>query len=321
MATLGKATSILFAIGVFVVSFTASTSTARLSLRAAEPPHGTWSIVGADTLTREVGIAFATCVRLDMSVQGSTIEGPGDRPQVRVYKIAAQIGDTVLGDVAHLVVGAGAIVAQGLADTGSGRRLSAASTLLAEGVTPDVVLDAVTAEDRFSNAKQYGAVTIEHSAANFTGTRASDWAGAAKLDSVTAQGNLLVGPSVVEAALAAFDKVDTRVGSTLGDALLAAMEAGSAQGGDRRCPDRTALVAFLAVASPEDTGDSPQLWLWTRSVGGQNPVAMLRDAYDGQEDGGWQAWWTVAIAGPTAIAFFFALTWMFRLSVIRSSSR
>ncbi len=79
-----------------------------------------------------------------------------------------------------------------------------------------------------------------------------------------------------ELQLAAFGRVDSQPETTLGDALIAALEAGASEGGDRRCPkEQTALTAFIAVARPDDTAEVPHLWLATQpqSVGGQAPFS------------------------------------------------
>ena len=55
------------------------------------------------------------------------------------------------------------------------------------------------------------------------------------------------------------------------------------QGGDSRCPrEQTAQSAFLAVARSSDEGDSLSRWLTVppQDIGEENPVVLLRQAYD-----------------------------------------
>ena len=283
---------------------------------------GTWSVVAVDPGTREVGVALATCVPADASIVASTLPG-ADGESVRVYKVGGNVAGGARLELAHLVTGAGAVVAQGLVDAGNARRLAVASAhLMAEG-SAEAAIEAATADDQRSKERQYGVVSLRPSAASFTGSSANEWAGSASIDVVTAQGNLLVGAQVVEAAFSTFQQVNAPEVGSLADALMAALEAGSRQGGDRRCsPKQTALTAFLAVARPDDRGDTPHIWLAApaQSPGGDNPVALLREAYDeladapeaarSAEDRGWQVWWTLAIIGPIALVLVLTAAWV-----------
>ena len=112
----------------------------------------------------------------------------------------------------------------------------------------------------------------------------------------------LASPEVVAAALARFEQVRADCRSTLHDRLIAALEAGAASGGDRRCePALAALSAFLEVAGPDDAPDAPSLRLVVtppfepapgiptllrqlvrpeRATEYENPVKKLRAMYD-----------------------------------------
>src|SRR5690606_6737074 len=132
--------------------------------------------------------------------------------------------------------------------------------LLAQGHTPQEVVDMVVAGDFGSATRQYGVVTLDGAAAGFTGASTSAWAGDVQSFGVTAQGNILYGPEVVDDALAAFEAPAPRCPFTLADRLMAALEAGSAQGGDNRCSqEQSALAAVIMVARPDDPMDSPYL--------------------------------------------------------------
>ena len=55
------------------------------------------------------------------------------------------------------------------------------------------------------------------------------------------------------------------------------------RGGDNRCPrEQAAQSAFLAVARTSNRGDALSWWLTVppQDIGEQNPVALLRQAYD-----------------------------------------
>ena len=63
------------------------------------------------------------------------------------------------------------------------------------------------------------------------------------------------------------------------DRLMAALEAGAAAGGDRRCGKQNARSAFIIVANPTDDESSPYLNL-KRKAYFANPIDLLRQTYD-----------------------------------------
>ncbi len=225
-----------------------------VALHAPEA-SATWSIAAVDPETQEVGVAVASCV-------------------------PAPFGTTLLPQVAGLAPGIGALAAQ--AQFSQARR-DQAVMLLASGLSPQEVIDMVTMSDPQAAVRQYGVVTLDLQLAAFTGTGTQDWAGDAQGRGVTAQGNILYGPQVVDDALAAFEAEAPRCPWTLSDRLMLALEAGAAQGGDNRCSmEQTALAAALRVAAPGDDPDAPMLDLRIPSQpeDGDNPVVLLRAEYD-----------------------------------------
>src|SRR3546814_17093960 len=83
--------------------------------------------------------------------------------------------------------------------------------------------------------------------AAFTGADGIDWAGHMIGDGVSVAGNMLAGPRVVEATLRAYE--DNR-DLPLAERLLAAMEAGALEGGDKRGRQSAALRIVLGEAFP-----------------------------------------------------------------------
>ena len=270
---------------------------------------GTWSIVAVDVGTREVGVALASCVPAALSISSSEAATADGGTGVRSYSVE---GRGAGQELARLVAGVGVIVAQARVDRQNRDRLDRAAAQLVAGESPASIVEAAKVNDLMFAERQTGVVTLAPNAANFTGNATNDWAGAVRGEVVSVQGNLLVGPEVVNGALAAFRLVDSRPETTLGDALIAALEAGAAEGGDKRCPkEQTALTAFIAVARPDDTEEIPHLWLATQpqSIGGENPVSLLRQAYDatqpphdetlGGSDGTPRlVWWPIALIAP-----------------------
>jgi uncharacterized Ntn-hydrolase superfamily protein len=251
-------------------------------LSAAALALATWSIVAVDPRTREVGAALASCIYVD-----------GFRSE----------------QVAELVPGTGAVVAQALSNADARAAIAAA---IARGASPAAALAAAVAPGAdeklgidLSRLRQYGAVTFEAGPVSYTGAWNGDWAGARAGSGVSVQGNLLRGPEVVDAALAAYQK---EAGACLAGRLLAALEAGARAGGDRRCvAELGALTAFVTVAEPDDARGEPGLallrsrpgepstTLWSElrrrlqpepGTADQSPVRLLRRAFDDERAAG-----------------------------------
>jgi uncharacterized Ntn-hydrolase superfamily protein len=78
--------------------------------------------------------------------------------------------------------------------------------------------------------RQIGMITFEGEVLAFSGKNNSDWAGHKTGKNYSCQGNILVGPEVVDNMSAAFEKTK----GTLKEKLLAALVAGNNAGGDAR---------------------------------------------------------------------------------------
>jgi uncharacterized Ntn-hydrolase superfamily protein len=134
------------------------------------------------------------------------------------------------------VAGVGAVATQADANVAwKGIGLS----LLDEGATAGVALQRMIEEDDKRDHRQLGIVDGEGSAATHTGPSCLDWAGGIAEEGVAIQGNILVGPEVVEGMKRAWDE---SAGQPLARRLLAALAAGDAAGGDRRGRQSAALL-------------------------------------------------------------------------------
>lgn len=231
-------------------------------LVAAVPAHATWSVIGTDPATGEVGVAVASCV-------------PGEVVVVPV-----------------LVPGTGAAASQANLNGSSGDPLVAD---LQAGQTAQQVIANVTAPsfDASVAQRQYGVVTMTGTAAGYSGTDIPNVFGASQNADQTAsvQGNTLASEAVLTQTLAAYDAA---AGQPLPDRLLAALSAGSAAGGDSRCGARTASSAALLVAKPGDPVwnqtsagfhvdinkvATPSIFVSVVPGGKTNPVDTLNQAY------------------------------------------
>ncbi|MGI9627738.1 MAG: DUF1028 domain-containing protein [Longimicrobiales bacterium] len=206
----------LLKIGVGLV-LTATPGLGQESMPAAGeelpwPPVATFSVVGFDPGTGDVGVAV----------------------QSRVFSV----GNGVIWGEA----GVGVVATQAIVDVSYGPQGLA---LLREGRTPAEAVQEILARDpnpdpeRWSKAgRQFSIMDVEGNVATHTGPEASDWAGHKVGNHVSAQGNILAGPDVVEEMVRAFESTTGH----LSFRLLAALEAGQAAGGDKRGMQSAAML-------------------------------------------------------------------------------
>ncbi|MDZ7779870.1 MAG: DUF1028 domain-containing protein [Gemmatimonadota bacterium] len=243
----------------------------------------TWSVVGVDPESGDVGVAVASCV------------------------------ETFGDGVAALVPGMGAAATQAGFDIDNRNRVFEA---IQEGLTAEEVIRRVTDPewDDELDRRQYGVVTMHDGFVRVAGyttptrqgiTLGDDgtprFAGVMADESrgVSAQGNTLASAEVVQAPLDAYRWEDPAGFNTLPDRLMRALEAGSDAGGDVRCNQgnvrQTTSMAAILVARGGDepyaaenigmtdagTADAPWLALSVQTERlAENPLLELRRQYD-----------------------------------------
>ena len=210
----------------------------------------TWSIVAVDRVTREVGSAGASCTGFVAGIVG-------------------------------LAPDRGVIVAQAKSNANARRRGVA---LLMERTSPADVLKTIIDPgfDPNWHDQQYGIAALDFDrAVAFTGDRTYPSRGDRQGPGFSIQGNILTGPEVLDRVFATFT-ASSRTAASLAERLLAALEAGAAAGGDKRCGAQTAASSYLIVAKPTDASDAPSVRLIVpgQRRGGANPVALLREMFE-----------------------------------------
>ena len=131
--------------------------------------------------------------------------------------------------------GVGAVATQALANVRYGPDGLA---FLAAGKSAADALDALTQADDGRDHRQAGIVHAAGGSASYTGSGCIPWAGGRTADGVAAQGNLLAGPSVVDALIETY----LAGGAAFPELLMRAMKAADDQGGDRRGRQSAALL-------------------------------------------------------------------------------
>ncbi len=101
---------------------------------------------------------------------------------------------------------------------------------LRAGEAPDAIVPALVAPDPGRDQRQLHLIDGQGRIAQHTGEQCVTWAGHAHSADVSAAGNMLAGPDVVQAMLAGF----ARAGGSLAERLIAALQAAEDAGGDKR---------------------------------------------------------------------------------------
>lgn len=117
---------------------------------------------------------------------------------------------------------------------------------LARGLAPDAAIQGALAGDDGHHLRQVHAVDRHGRSAAWTGDHCVEWCGSTAAPGVSVAGNMLAGPDVVGATLAALSGA-----SPLPERLAAAMLAGERAGGDRRGRQSAAMLLTTAEDFPD----------------------------------------------------------------------
>ena len=242
-----------------------------------------WSVVAVDQNTKEVVIASATCV-----------------PQDGFQYVPAK----GLMDIQAIVVPGKGVAAAQANMVRTRRNQDPIFRELGKGASPEEILKQLQ-QDPLIESRQYGIVDLQGRSATFTGRgnppESAHFSGQVPGESIyfAVQGNILADRDVVNKAVEALKQ--TR--GSLTDRVMAAMEAGDRNGGDRRCTcdsppkkgapceTKTAHVAYILKAEAGDAnGDSFNDGTYSlyisvtnediQSHEDANPVKTLRMRYD-----------------------------------------
>ena len=235
-----------------VVAVVALLATAR-PLAAQEPAawrdgpvFHTFSIAAVDPRTGEVGVAVTTRV----PCVGNGV------PWVRK--------------------GVGAVATQASTRTEYGTELLDA---VARGEAPDAALARLLAADSGAPQRQIGVIALDGRLAQHTGTGTSAWAGHRAGKHYVTQGNILVGPQVIDAVAKDFEASE---GSPrhLADRLVSALNAGFELGGDKRHGLRTSAAVVVADPRPGMSRRTDGQTVHINICEHEQPLAELRRVYD-----------------------------------------
>jgi uncharacterized Ntn-hydrolase superfamily protein len=151
-------------------------------------------------------------------------------PGRQAWGVAVQSKFLAVGAVVPWAqAGAGAVATQAHANLTYGPNGLA---LMAQGLSAQETLEALTGDDARRDVRQVGVVDREGRAAAYTGSECHQWAGHVVGEGFACQGNILI-PGTVEAMAERFEQARGGEGE-LADWLVEALIAGQAAGGDSR---------------------------------------------------------------------------------------
>lgn len=194
----------------------------------------TWSIVARDARTGAFGVAVTT----------------------KFFAVGALCP--------YAAAGAGALATQALVNPTWGPRGIA---LLKDGVSAEGLVRQLVASDGGRETRQLHVVDRAGRIAAHTGADCIGWCGHKAGDGFSVAGNMLAGEAVIEATHASF-AASTK---NFAERFIDALDAGQAQGGDKRGKQSAALIIFT-------TEDYPALSL--RVDDHAEPLVELRRLYD-----------------------------------------
>ncbi len=221
----------------------------------------TFSIVAVDTLTGEIGSAGASCL--------DNIQFPGSN------------GAIIISDI---LPGRGAIHTQSYWNA---TNQANARMRMEEGLSPQEVIAWLKANDAQGGFawvnRQYGVVDFDAQghprSAALTGNGCLDWKGHRLGANYAIQGNILLGPQILDSMEARF----LAATGSLSDRLMACLQGANVPGADSRCLQNgtSSLSAFIRVAKPGDSDDSLWLDLNVPSLPtGMEPIDSLQRLYN-----------------------------------------
>ena len=118
---------------------------------------------------------------------------------------------------------------------------------LRAGEAPAAIVEALTGPDPGRGQRQLHLIDAQGRIAQHTGADCVTWAGHVRGAEISAAGNMLAGPGVVQAMLDGF----TRATGTLAERLIAGLQAGEDAGGDKRGRQSAAVKICLADPYPD----------------------------------------------------------------------
>ncbi|GAB3420384.1 DUF1028 domain-containing protein [Haloparvum alkalitolerans] len=211
-------------------------------------------------------MTFSICVREEYT------DDEGER-QTR-FGVAVTTRLPGVGTLCPFASENGAVATQSLVNVELGRKGLA---YLDDGLAVEDALPALLNADDGKESRQLHGVDADGTFA-FSGEECKGWFGHTVGENYTVAGNLLTGEAVIEATAAAYES-DAFGDAPLSERLIDALEAGHAEGGDKR-EDLPVQSAALIVETTEDREGGDPYYTDLRVDATETPIADLRETHE-----------------------------------------
>lgn len=219
----------------------------------------TFSIVAVDSISGEIGSAGASCL--------DNLQFPGSNGAIII---------------SNILPGRGAIHTQSYYTAAN---QTTARNKMQQGLSPTEIVEWMKTHDsNFSpQSRQYGVVDFSPTgsprSAAFTGTACLDWKGHRTGRNYAIQGNILLGPQILDSMESRF----LRATGSLAERLMYSLQGANVPGADSRCLSNgtSSLSAFVRVAKPGDPANGFYLDLNVPSLpAGREPIDSLQTLFN-----------------------------------------
>jgi uncharacterized Ntn-hydrolase superfamily protein len=217
-------------------------------------------------------MTFSICVR-------EPYEDEDGEQQTR-YGVAVTTRLPSVGTLCPFANEHGAVASQSFVNVSLGRR---GVGYLADGLAVEDALQSLLNADEEASQRQLHGVDSDGEFA-FSGAECREWFGHTVGDGYTVAGNLLTGEAVIEETAAAYE-TSRGEDRPLAARLVDALEAGHAEGGDKR-EDLHVQSAALLVRRTDDRGPEERPFYYDLRVDAtETPIADLRETYELAREG------------------------------------
>jgi uncharacterized Ntn-hydrolase superfamily protein len=151
--------------------------------------------------------------------------------------------------------------------------------MLEEGLSAEEALKRAVSMDDGRASRQIGVIGLKGDGAQHTGDDTQPWAGHISGPNFVIQGNMLVGPQVLDAVAKSFEMTE---GSHryLADRLIEALSAGQARGGDKRKGKLQSAAVIVADPTPDRARRPDKITVNINVCEHPKPVEELRRIYN-----------------------------------------
>lgn len=202
-----------------------------------------------------IGLIAAVCAVPDARATWSVVTV---NPRTGTIAVAAASCSGGVYGIQTVIPGKGAVIVQ--AQSNNDAR-EAAAKMLRENVPLDDILAKISdpASGYAPERQQYALLSsgADARARTYTGAEVPGAKGGIGRDHVSVQANTMVSDAVVAKTAAALGQADWPDDLAMARAVMRAMNAGAAAGGDRRCGKANSNTAFFVLYRKDDPQDSP----------------------------------------------------------------